>query len=118
MLASLAKHHDHREAGGRGDAGVRPELRRRMQAPVDGGMVDLVDRLHDRVVVAVRVALDDVVRLLLEEPERQPGQHDPATAADGQRQKVLAAFALAERLLFLLLHGRGVYGRVLANATN
>ena len=88
---------------------------------VHGRIVDRVHGLHDRLVVAVGVALDDVIRLLLEEPERQRGEHHAAAPADGQRQEVLAPFPCAQRLLFrvfVVLHGRGVYGWLSSNAMN
>ena len=65
-------------------------------------MIDAMHGLHDRLVVLVGVTLDDFIRLMLEKPQRQRGQHHSAAPADGQRKKGLPPFPGAKRLPFLL----------------
>ena len=78
---------------------MRAELRDRFHDLVHGRVVDRVHRLHDHLVVAVGPPSHDVLRLLLEEPERHRRQGHAAGRADGQRQESLAAFGL------LFFHG-------------
>ena len=73
---------------------MRAELRDRVHHVVHRRIVDRVHRLHDELVEPIGAAGDDVVRLLLEEPEGDRGESDAAARSDREREEALPPFRL------------------------
>ena len=85
----LPQHGQRRHRRRAADRRVRAELGDGVQRAGHGGMIDGVHRLHDDLVVLLRLPLHDVLRLLLEEPEGDRGQHHPAGGADGAGEEAV-----------------------------
>ena len=69
---------------------MRPELRHAFHELVHRRIVDAMHDVEHHHVVLFGVSLDDVLCLLLEEPERDGRQRDAARRADRKRKKAVA----------------------------